>query len=126
MISIDAVIKIHSALIERYGGLPGIQDKGAVMAAISRPYQTFDSNELYPTPIDKAAAVFESIISNHPFLDGNKRTAYTLMRMALNKYNLTLNTALLNRYNFVMQAASGQLSFDEIKAWITQNTITVK
>jgi len=44
-------------------------------SAINRPYQTFDQNELYPNPVDKVPAIFESIVSNHPFVDGNKRTA---------------------------------------------------
>ena len=76
MIDINEVEKIHDILLENFGGAKGIRDKGALESAINRPYQTFDGQELYPSPIDKAAAIFESIISNHPFIDGNKRTAY--------------------------------------------------
>lgn len=80
MISIEEVEIIHDILIDRFGGAKGIRDYGNLSSAIARPYQTFDGLELYPEPIEKAAALFESIISNHPFIDGNKRTAYVLMK----------------------------------------------
>jgi death on curing protein len=83
MIGIKEVEKIHDILIERFGGAKGIRDHGSLDAVLSRPYQTFDGLELYPHPVEKAAAIFESIISNHPFVDGNKRTAYVLMRLIL-------------------------------------------
>jgi death-on-curing protein len=76
MISLSEVKHIHNILIAKFGGSKGIRDLGILESAINRPYQTFDKNELYPDPEDKAAAIFESIISNHPFVDGNKRTAY--------------------------------------------------
>jgi death on curing protein len=72
MMGITEVEKIHDILIERFGGAKGIRDKGSLDSALRRPYQTFDGQELYPRPVDKAAAIFESIISN-PFIDGNKR-----------------------------------------------------
>ena len=52
-------------------------------SALARPFQTFDENELYTTPIHKAAALIESILINYPFVDGNKRTGYVLMRIYL-------------------------------------------
>ncbi|MEP1096365.1 MAG: type II toxin-antitoxin system death-on-curing family toxin, partial [Cyclobacteriaceae bacterium] len=76
MISEREALEIHSILIERFGGSEGIRDKALLLSALNRPFQTFDGNELYPTVIDKAAAILESIIKNHPFIDGNKRTGY--------------------------------------------------
>ena len=58
--------------MERFGGASGIRDSGGLESAINQPYQTFDQKELYPKPEEKAAAIFESLISNHPFIDGNK------------------------------------------------------
>jgi death-on-curing protein len=78
MIQIEEVEKIHDILIEKFGGAKGIRDRGTLESALGRPFQTFDGEDLYPNPVDKAAAIFESIISNHPFVDGNKRTAYAL------------------------------------------------
>ena len=91
MIELSQVEAIHDVLIEKFGGAKGIRDKGSLESAIGRPYQTFDGNELYPDPVDRAAAIFESIVSNHPFVDGNKRTAYVLMRLILKEHKLDIN-----------------------------------
>ena len=83
MITLEDVLKIHTILVEKFGGLQGIRDKEILDSAINRPYQTFDSKDLYPSPVDKAAAIIESVVKNHPFSDGNKRTGYVLMRLIL-------------------------------------------
>ena len=80
MISLEETLYIHQKSIEEFGGSSGVRDEGLLLAAINRPFQTFYQQELYETPADKAAAIFESLIINHPFMDGNKRTAYVLLR----------------------------------------------
>jgi death-on-curing protein len=121
MIDINEVEKIHDILIEKFGGGKGIRDKGLLESAINRPFQTFDGQDLYPDPVDKAAAIFESIITNHPFVDGNKRTAYVLMRLILKSNNLDIRLGQNEKYDFVIRSASGQVSFDKIRAWIKDN-----
>ena len=121
MIDINEVEKIHDILIDKFGGAKGIRDKGLLESSINRPFQTFDGQELYPNPVDKAAALFESIITNHPFIDGNKRTAYVLMRLMLKNHNIDINLGQNKKYDFVIKAASGQLTFDQIKTWINDN-----
>jgi death-on-curing protein len=71
--------------------------------------------------VDKAAAIFESVISNYPFVDGNKRTAYVLMRLLLLEHKLDLATVEDAKYDFVITAAKGELSFEQIKSWIRIN-----
>jgi len=83
MISFELVINLHGIIIDRLGGVHGIRDSKALESAIARPFMTFDQEDLYPSPIDKAAALIESMISNHPFVDGNKRIGYVLMRYFL-------------------------------------------
>jgi len=68
MIDPGTVEKIHNILIDRFGGSRGIRDRGSLLAALARPHVTFDQNELYPSPVEKAAAIFESIIINHPLM----------------------------------------------------------
>jgi death on curing protein len=118
MISIEEVEKIHDILIEKFGGAKGIRDKGSLDAAIKRPYQTFDGKDLYSNPVDKAAAIFESIISNHPFIDGNKRTSYVLMRLVLLDSGLDLLANQDEKFDFVIKAAKSELTLNEIKIWI--------
>jgi death on curing protein len=121
MIQIEEVEKIHDILIDKFGGAKGVRDRAVLESAIGRPFQTFDGNELYPSPVDKAAAIFESIISNHPFVDGNKRTAYVLMRLTLLDNKLDINVSQDEKYEFVIKAAKGELKFDKIRDWIKVN-----
>ncbi|MGZ5255856.1 MAG: type II toxin-antitoxin system death-on-curing family toxin [Flavitalea sp.] len=62
-----------------------IRDRNGLISALSRPFQSFQGKDLYTSPVQKAAALIESILTNHPFVDGNKRTGYVLMRLLLFK-----------------------------------------
>jgi death-on-curing protein len=118
MISLNEVLAIHDILIERFGGAKGVRDKAGLESAINRPFQTFDGQELYPDTIDKASAIFESIISNHPFIDGNKRTAYVLMRLFIKQGMLDIEATEDEKFDFIIKSAKGELTFDEIVDWI--------
>jgi death-on-curing protein len=83
MINIQDAIHVHEILIDKFGGAKGVRDLSLLESALSRPFQTFDQKDLYPTPIEKSAALIESILINHPFIDGNKRIGYVLMRLLL-------------------------------------------
>ena len=121
MITLEEVESIHEILIDKFGGSNGIRDRGILESAINRPFQTFDQNELYPLPVDKAAAIVESIISNHPFVDGNKRTAYVLMRLILRENKLDIYADQAEKYEFVLSAAKGEIKFDSIRHWLTNH-----
>ncbi len=101
MITLKQALSIHQILIERFGGADGIKDQGGLESALNRPYATFDQRELYPTPVEKAAAVLESILINHPFVDGNKRTGYVLMRLTLVEGGLDIETSQADLKNNV-------------------------
>jgi death-on-curing protein len=120
MITLQEVEVIHEILIEKFGGSSGIRDREILESAINRPYHTFDQNDLYPLPVDKAAAIFESLISNHPFVDGNKRTAYVVMRLLLLESNLDIYATQNEKYEFVMRAAKAEIKFDQIREWLTK------
>lgn len=70
------VHEIHEIIICETGGLPGLRDGAVLHSAVGRPFATFGGQELYPTDFDKGAALFHSLIKNHPFHDGTKRTAF--------------------------------------------------
>lgn len=118
MIDLKEVLSIHAILIERFGGIVGVRDQGALEAAIHRPFATFDHQDLYPSAVDKAAALFESIIINHPFLDGNKRTAYVLMRLLLMNNGRDIEATEDDKYAMVISASTGKLRFEDIRSWI--------
>ena len=89
---------------------------------MNRPYQTFDGQELYPSPVDKAAAIIESIVKNHPFVDGNKRTGYVLARLLLMNEQRDIHAHQEDKYQFVISISTGELNFDQIKEWLDKNS----
>lgn len=123
MISIEEVEKIHKLLIETFGGSDGVRDIATLDSALARPFQTFDSKELHPTATSKAACLIESILINHPFIDGNKRTGYVLMRMLLINEGLDTNATQEEKYQFVIEIASGKSKYEEIITWLNAHTI---
>jgi death-on-curing protein len=121
MISFQSAVRQHNRLIDEFGGSKGVRDDSLLESALNRPFATFDSVDLYPTAIDKATAIFESLIINHPFMDGNKRIAYTLMEILLRVDGLSLPVSEDEKYHLVISASTGEIRFDEIKKWIEVN-----
>ena len=80
MINVEEAIAIHKILITQFGGASGVRDMNGLEGALNRPYFTFEGKDLYEDGIEKASAIIESIITNHPFFDGNKRLGYVLYR----------------------------------------------
>ena len=122
MIQVTEVEQLHKLLIDNFGGSQGVRDREALASALLRPFQTFDGRDLYPSIIEKAASLIESILINHPFIDGNKRTGYFLLRLYLIYHHIDITASLDNRYEFVINIASGILKFDGIVAWLRTNT----
>jgi death-on-curing protein len=118
MISLSEAIEIHDILIERFGGAKGIRDMGLLQSALARPYQTFDGKELYPNTVHKAAALAESLLSNHPFIDGNKRIGYVWLRLLLMQDGMDIAASQSEKYAFVIQVACSELDFEGICAWL--------
>ena len=86
-LSVDEVLEIHAALILRFGGADGLRDKGLLESALYRPQTGY-----YSDLVEMAAALFESLMNNHPFIDGNKRAAFfsTDVFLRLNGYKMAV------------------------------------
>ena len=123
MISLKEVLSIHNILIDRFGGLKGVRDLNALESEINRPLQTFDGKELYPTIIEKVSALIESIIKNHPFIDGNKRLGFTLCRLILLNNEMDLKADENEKYIFIIQIAENKLEHKQIADWIINHVI---
>lgn len=124
MIDTKEVLSIHEILIEKFGGSNGVRDMALLESALARPFSTFDGNELYPTSFEKAAALVESILINHPFVDGNKRTGYVLMRFLLLKGNVDVNATQDEKYDFVIGITTGDFRIDNITNWLKNNLVS--
>lgn len=116
----EQVLFLHSRLITETGGAQGVRDLGMLLSALGRPQATFDGKDLYPDLFLKAAALMDSLVQNHPFLDGNKRTAITAVAMflRLNGYRLRVENEEMVR--FTLGCAQGQLTLDEMLVWFRQ------
>ena len=114
----EQVLFIHARLISETGGMHGVLDLGLLLSAVARPQATFDGQDLYPDTFSKAAALLESLVSNHAFVDGNKRTAITSagLFLGINGYRLTANNQQLE--DFTLQCARHAVSLDEIARWL--------
>lgn len=113
-LTLAEVLAIHADQIERYGGSEGIRDAGLLEAALYRPQTGY-----YADLVEEAAALWESLAQNHPFVDGNKRVAFaaTYTFLAINGVRLTADPE--DAYAFIPELyESGMFRFDELAAWL--------
>ncbi len=121
-ITLDVVLAIHDDMIERYGGSFGIRDLGLLQSALARPQSSFAGQDLYPGIFEKAAALFHSLIFNHPFLDGNKRTTMSTTARFLFINGLELNVSALEFVEFPLKVGNKHLDIEQITGWLKKNT----
>jgi death on curing protein len=119
-LSKSQLIHLHELLIDRFGGRAGLRDEGALDSALGRPQATFDGEDLYATLAEKAAALFHSLISNHPFVDGNKRVAAISAELFLLVNGLELAASDGDLEELVVSSARGELAVEEIAIWLDQ------
>ncbi len=109
-------------MIKRFGGLPGIRDLGLIESAIGRPRATFDSDDLYKTIFDKAAALLQSLFKNHPFVDGNKRTALASAGIFLKLNGYELINYHDNEVSFALKVDNKHLTIEQISKWLEKHS----
>jgi death-on-curing protein len=118
----EQVLFIHARLIAETGGAHGVRELGLLLSAMARPKVTFDGQDLYPDLFSKAATLLESLVGNHAFLDGNKRTAITSagLFLRINGFRLTASNQELE--TFTLQCAQRLVSLDQITQWFKDHS----
>jgi death-on-curing protein len=117
--TVDEVIAVHARLIARFGGSLGIRDRGGLESALSRPQTGY-----YGDLIQEAAALWESLSQNHPFVDGNKRVAVTVTAafLKVNGYRLEFDDA--DAFLFLIGLyESGRMRFAELETWLRRHAV---
>lgn len=116
------VLAIHEDQLARYGGDAGVRDLGLLEAALYRPQTGY-----YAGLIAEASALWESLAQNHPFVDGNKRTAFaaTYTFLAINDVSITADAA--STYAFIIDLYdTASFRFDFLEAWLRRNTAPMR
>jgi death-on-curing protein len=118
----EQVLFIHARVISETGGVHGVRDLGLLLSAVARPQATFDGQDLYPDLFSKAAALLESLVGNHAFTDGNKRTAITSAGLFLmrNGYRLRADNQQLEA--FTLQCAQRLVSLEQMVLWLKSHS----
>lgn len=119
------VLELHRKILEQSGGAVSIRDIGFLESAIAQPRMTFDGEDLYPGLLEKAAALGFSIIMNHPFVDGNKRTGHAAMETFLVLNGLEINASVDEQERVVLAIVSGKLGREAFVEWLRQHTALV-
>ncbi len=119
----EQVLFIHNRLIQGTGGAPGVRDISMLLSALGRPLATFEGKDLYDGIFSKAAALMDSLVRNHPFMDGNKRTGIVaaVLFLQLNRYSLAVTNEEMVR--FTLAFAQSQVTLEDISAWLQQFSV---
>jgi death on curing protein len=117
-LTLPQILRLHDAVVEKFGGLPGIREPNLLHSCIESPKMVIFGEDLYPSVYDKAAVYLFNIVYNHPFNDGNKRTgagsAYLFLR--INKAHIPFDDSPEDRTyeNFVVKVANGKKTKEDI------------
>lgn len=120
--NLQTIIFLHDEIISRYGGLGGIKNINLLEACLSSGFAGFGDFELYKTTLEKIAKITFSIIKNHPFNDGNKRTGIATMEFLLNLNNKELIISDDDLYNITMDISTGKADEQKLSLILKQHT----
>lgn len=121
----ETVRAIHSRQIAEHGGIDGIRDGGLLLSALARPQNLLAYSEEISDISALAAAYSYGIARNHPFFDGNKRTAFVIMRTFLLLNGYDIKASQKEKYLIFLKLAEGNISEEELSAWIKSNLVQV-
>lgn len=119
----EKVLLLHQIMAEATGGSAGVRDDALLESAIESAYATFDGQELYPSKEEKAARLGFSLISNHAFVDGNKRIGMYIMLSFLDINGVKIEASNEDVVSLGLSVADGSAKYDEILNWIVEHRI---
>ena len=113
---------MHTVAVEEFGGSAGIRDRGLLESALARPLATSGGKNLYESPFMRAAALAESLVLNHGFVDGNKRTAMYAMAAWLEREGYVVDAARGELRDLALSIASHRLTAEQIAEWLREHS----
>lgn len=121
LLALEQVLELHARILEQSGGAEGVRDTSALESSLAQPLQTFGGEDLYPSIPAKAAALCFFLVRNHPFVDGNKRTAHAAMEVALVLNGFEVAASVDEQEQIVLALAAGTLPREELALWLQQH-----
>jgi death on curing protein len=121
-LSVAEVIELHRRIIVQSGGSEGIRDRPGLLSAIGQPLQTFGGEELYPTVVEKAAALGFFLCRNHAFVDGNKRISQAALEVMLVLNGFELSASIEEQERIMLDLADGKLTREQFTEWVRSHT----
>lgn len=125
-LSIPQVLYIHDQMVKQFGGSFGIREMGLVESAVARPHATFDGRDLYTDIFNKTAALLQYLLKNHPFVDGNKRTALTSAGLFLKMNGWKLINNHEKEVEFGVKVDDTNLTLEQISKWLKDHSEQTK
>jgi death on curing protein len=122
LISLEGLVWMHTVAVQEFGGSNGIRDRGLLESALARPLASFGGQNPDDTPFKRAAALAESLVLNHGFVDGNKRTAMYAMAAWLEREGYVIEAERGALRDLALTIASHELSTEQIAGWLEQRS----
>jgi len=120
-LALGEVVELHRRLLEATGGASGIRDLGALESAIAQPKATFGGVDLYPTLVEKAAALGFSLVQGHAFVDGNKRVGHAAMETFLILNGSEIDASVDDQERLILDLAAGRIGRSHVVDWLRQH-----
>lgn len=123
--TLQDIYELHTQLENAFVLSSGVRDENLLASAVNTPFQTFMGNDLYPSIYDKAAQLCYGIANNHPFTDGNKRTALHSMYVYLIINGFDITATQQDVENMIIDVAAGNMTNVELAQWLRENTVKI-
>ena len=123
--TLQDIYELHTQLENAFVLSSGVRDENLLASAVNTPFQTFMGNHLYPSLYDKAAQLCYGIANNHPFTDGNKRTALHSMYVYLIINGFDIMATQQDVENMIIDVAAGNMTNVELAQWLRENTVKI-
>ena len=123
--TLQDIYELHTQLENAFVLSSGVRDENLLASAVNTPFQTFMGNDLYPSIYDKAAQLCYGIANNHPFTDGNKRTALHSMYVYLIINGFDIMATQQDVENMIIDVAAGNMTNTELVQWLQKNTVEI-
>ena len=122
-LTLSDLLEVHRQVMVQSGGAEGLMHLPALESALAQPQMTFGGEELYPTLVDKAAALGYALIKNHPFLDGNKRTGHAAVEVFLVLNGYEIRATIDEQEHVILQVAASEIDREEFTAWLRTHVV---